>query len=184
MDCKKLVKISLLILLFVCNLIAQDIPTGLKLIKSEKFTHAEKYFSSLLNTKLKAESCFYLGEIYFIKEDIDSARIFYTKGIEANSDFPLNYAGMVRLNVLDGNSSEANKNELKAIDLGDEKNSKVYIVLSEAYSRIKNYDKAISLLNDALNNEIKSADIYIALGQVYLGKINGTEAVKELSMKP
>ena len=47
MDCKKLVKISLLILLFVCNLIAQDIPTGLKLIKSEKFIQAEKYFSSL-----------------------------------------------------------------------------------------------------------------------------------------
>ena len=85
---------------------------------------------------------------------------------------------MVRLNVLDGNSSEANKNELKAIDLGDEKNSNVYIVLSEAYSRIKNYDKAISLLDDALNIKIKSADIYIALGQVYLSKINGTEAVK------
>ena len=160
MDCKKLVTISSLILLFVCNLFAQDIPTGLKLIKSEKFNRAEKYFSSLLNTKFKAEACFNLGEIYFQKEDVDSARIFYTKGIEANGDFALNYAGMVRLNVLDGNDAEANKNELRALDLADDKNSsKVYTVLSEAYSRIKNYDKALDILNQAIENIEESDDV-------------------------
>jgi tetratricopeptide (TPR) repeat protein len=174
---KKIIIGVILALFFVLNLSAQDIASGTKLIKNEKYFTAKKYFSSLLNTPLKAEAYFYLGEIYFIWEKVDSAKIFYNKGIEANNEFPLNYAGLVRLNVLDGNSAEAEKNTVQATELGDE-NPNVFIVLSEAYSRIKNYDKAMEFLNEAVNYKIRTPDIYIAMGKVYLGKINGTEAVK------
>lgn len=175
---KKIIFIFHLILFFAANLFAQDIASGVKLIRNEKYAEAKKYFSSLLNTKSAAEAYFYLGEIYFIQEKVDSAKMFYQKGISANKESALNYAGMVRINVLNGNTSEAEKNENEAIELSDEKNPEVYIVLSQAYSRIKNYDKAMGLLNDAVKNGLKKSDIYVEIGKVYLGKVNGTEAIK------
>ena len=128
---KKILFCFSLSVLFSLGLLAQDISSGVKLIKNEKYTDAKKTFNSLLTGKSKAEAYFYLGEIYFNVEKVDSAKIFYTKGIEADNEFPLNYAGMVRLNVLDGNDSEIAKNRNQAIDLG-EKNPKVYIVLAGA----------------------------------------------------
>jgi len=175
---KKIIISILLTTFFILNLQAQDIASGVKLIRNEKYNGAKKYFSSLINSPLKAEAYFYLGEIAFIQQKVDSAKIFYNKGIETNNEFPLNYAGLVRLNVLDGNGAEAEKNQNQAIELGNEKNPKVYIVLSEAYSWIKNYDKALQILTDALNNKLYSPDIYIAIGKLYINKINGTEAVK------
>ncbi len=108
---KKILFYFHLSIIFSSILLAQDISSGIKLIKHEKFNEAKKTFNSLLNGKSKAEAYFYLGEIYFIEEKVDSAKVFYKKGIEADIDFPLNYAGMVRLNVLEGNDSEIAKNQ-------------------------------------------------------------------------
>jgi tetratricopeptide (TPR) repeat protein len=174
----KIIPGILSILFFASNLIAQDIPSGVKLIKNEKYNEAKKYFTSLLNTPSKAEAYFYLGEIYFIEENVDSAKICYTKGIEANIEFPLNYAGMVRLNVLDGNDAEIAKNRDQAIELSDSENPEVFIVLAEAYMHIKYYDTAKQFMDKAIENKLTTAEIYITIGKVHLGKINGTEAIK------
>jgi len=174
---KKILFYFHLSIIFSSILLAQDISSGIKLIKYEKFNEAKKTFNSLLNGKSKAEAYFYLGEIYFIEEKIDSAKIFYKKGIEADIDFPLNYAGMVRLNVLDGNDSEIAKNRNQAIDL-DEENPRVYVVIADAYAHIKYYDTAMQFLNQALENKISDPDVYIMIGKVHLSKINGTEAIK------
>ena len=174
---KKILFYFHLSIIFSSILLAQDISSGIKLIKYEKFNEAKKTFNSLLNGKSKVEAYFYLGEIYFIEEKIDSAKIFYKKGMEADIDFPLNYAGMVRLNVLDGNDSEIAKNRNQAIDL-DEENPKVYVVLADAYAHIKYYDTAMQFLNQALENKISDPDVYIMIGKVHLSKINGTEAIK------
>ena len=174
---KKILFCFSLSIIFSLGLLAQDISSGVKLIKNEKYTDAKKTFNSLLTGKSKAEAYFYLGEIYFNEEKVDSAKIFYTKGIEADNEFPLNYAGMVRLNVLDGNDSEIAKNRNQAIDLG-EKNPKVYIVLAGAYAHIKYYDTAMQFLEQAIEKKLTDPDIYIMIGKVHLGKINGTEAIK------
>ena len=161
------------------DLFAQSATTdsGVKLIKNEKFTEAKKYFNSLLNGKLKPEAYFYLGQIYFLQEKLDSAKASYLKGIEADKDFPLNYAGLVKIYAAGKNNSLADKNQEEAIDL-DDKSPEVYIVLSEAYSnpKVKNYDKAIELLNSGLKINPKFAATYIALGKAYLEKNKGTEA--------
>jgi tetratricopeptide (TPR) repeat protein len=174
---KKIISYFQLSIIFSSILLAQDISTGIKLIKYEKYAEAKKIFNSLLNSKSKAEAYFYLGEIYFNEEKVDSAKAFYRKGIESDIEFPLNYAGMVRLNVLDGNDSEIAKNRNQAIDLGED-NPKVYIVLADAYTHIKYYDTAMQFLNQAIENKLSDPDIYIMIGKVHLSKINGTEAIK------
>jgi len=174
------IKIKNLLLLFLTitlSTTAQDISTGIKLIKNEKYSEAKKYFSSLLSGGSKAEAYFYLGEILLIQEKLDSSKMFFQKGIDSNDEFPLNYAGMVKINIIEGNTSEAEKNQNQAIDL-EEKNPKVYIVLSEAYSKIKEFEKAIELLNNGLKFNSQFAPTYLALGKVYLNKGNGTDAIK------
>lgn len=167
-----------LLIIFSANLLAQDIATGVRLIRSEKYSEAKKYFVSLLGSKVNSEACFYLGEIYFQQENLDSAKLFYDKGIESNKKYPLNYAGLVRINIIQGNSAEVEKNQEEAIDLGNEKNPEVYVVLSKAYSKIKENKKAIELLNHGLKISTQHANTYLALGNIYLGENNGTDAVK------
>lgn len=178
MSRKNILYILFLILFIPISLCAQEITSGVKLIRNEKYNDAKKYFKGLLSSKSASEAYFYLGEIYMIEENVDSARICYTKGMESNKDFALNYAGMVRLNVLNGNDSEIAKNRNQAFDLSDEENPKVYIVIAEAFMHIKYFDTAMQIMDKALANKLKTADIFITIGKIYLGKINGTEAIK------
>lgn len=179
---KKMINYVLLTVFFTVNLLAQDFSSGVKLIKNEKYTEAKKYFSSLLDSKSKAEAHFYLGQIYFMHGDMDSAYIHYSEGIKSDADFAANYAGLCKINFFNGNTAEGEQDQSRAIDRG-EKEPLVYITLSEAYSqpKVKNYDKAIELLSNSLKLKKKDINSYISLGIIYLAKGNGTDALKNFS---
>ena len=177
---KKIILGSIFILLINNHLPAQDISTGVKLIRDEKFNSAKKYFYSLLNTDKKAEAYFYLGQIFYLTENLDSAKISYLSGIKADTEQPLNYAGLVKINLLSNEISEADNNIKNALELSNEKSPLVYNTLSEAYSnaKIKDYSKAIELLSNAIKLNPEYIDSYISLSKVNLLKGNGTEAIK------
>jgi tetratricopeptide (TPR) repeat protein len=177
---KRLLLYFQLFIIFSSSLFAQDISSGVKLIRDEKYAQAKNTFNSLLNGESKAEAYFYLGEIYFFQSKIDSAKQFYEKGIAADKELALNYAGLVRVNLFQKNSAEAEKNYNQALELGEDI-PQVYIVLAEAYSSEyggKNYDKSINLLNEALKINPQSVKAYVVLGNVYLANGNGSEAIK------
>jgi tetratricopeptide (TPR) repeat protein len=172
-------KISFFILLFLSvRIFSQDFSSGTKLIQNEKYNQAKQYFSNFLKGDTKAQANFYLGEISFLQEKNDSARSFYSKGIQADKEFPLNYAGLAKVSLAEKKTSEANQNQEQAIEVGDESNAQVYVVLADGYSKIKNYDKAVELLNEALKINPKQVSAYIALGNIYLARGNGTDAIK------
>ena len=179
---KKMTNFVLLTMFFTANLFAQDFSSGVKLIKNEKYTEAKKYFSSLLDSKSKAEAHFYLGQVYFMQGDLDSAYIHYSEGIKSDPDFAANYAGLCKINLYNGNSAEGEQDQNRAIDRG-EKEPLVYITLAEAYfnPKVKNFDKAIELLNNSLKLKKKDINSYISLGKIYLAKGNGTDALKNFS---
>jgi tetratricopeptide (TPR) repeat protein len=175
----KLLSIGLILLLFSLNLFAQDIATGMKLMRNEKINEAKKCFTSLLGSKSKAEACFYLGEIYLDAGNTDSAKIYYEMGIASNPDFPLNYAGLVKLYFLIKNDSEAEKNYQLAIDIGED-DPATYVHLSEAYSffyKDFNFDKALKITDDALKINPNFVDAYISRGNIFLKKGDGTDAI-------
>ncbi|MGE5810207.1 MAG: tetratricopeptide repeat protein, partial [Ignavibacteria bacterium] len=174
-------KISAFILLFLFSSIrvfSQDFSAGLKLIQNEKYNQAKKYFTPFLKGDTKAPAYFYLGEISFLQAKNDSAKDSYSKGIQADKEYPLNYAGLAKVSIVQKKTSEANQYQEQAIEMGDESNAEVYVVLADGYSKIKNYDKAIELLNEALKINQKQASAYIALGNIYLTRGNGTDAIK------
>jgi tetratricopeptide (TPR) repeat protein len=177
---KKIILGLILILLITNQLRAQDISAGVKLIRNEKFNSAKKYFYSLLTTDKKAESYFYLGQIFYLTENYDSAKISYLNGISADPEQPLNYAGLVKINLLSNEISEADKNIKNALELGNEKSPLVYITLSEAYSnsKVKDYSKASELISNAIKIDPTYIDAYISLSNVDLLKGDGTEAIK------
>lgn len=160
---------------------AQDINSGVKLIRNEKFNNAKAYFFSLLNTEKKSEIYFYLGQIYCFTENYDSARIAYLNGIKADPEQPLNFAGMVKVNKLSDDDKGVSENTNKALEL-DDKNPLVYLTLSEAYSniKIKDYGKAIELLLKVIQVNPKQVDAYLNISKVYLAKGNGTDAIKNI----
>lgn len=171
---------ALLMFLFTAAISPQDISSGIKLVKYEKYSEAKKYFSSLLNSDKKTEMLFNIGQIYELENKYDSAKDCYLNGITADDEFPLNYAAMVKICLIEKNTSGADKYKKQAIESGDEKNSMVYVILSNAYSmpEIKDYDQALLWLKNALKINPKNAEAYIALGKIYLLKGDGTEAIK------
>lgn len=177
---KKSILHFLLTIILTTNLLAQDLSSGVKSMRDEKYSEAKKTFTSLLNSSSKAEANFYLGQIYMLQDNLDSAKIYYLDGIKSNSEFPLNYAGLVKVNLIANNLEEAEKNQNQAIEFGNEKNPYVYTALAEAYSnsKVKNYDKAIEMINKSLKINPKNINAYVALGKIYLSKGNGSDAIK------
>lgn len=172
----------MLTLIFSLNVLAQDLSSGIKLIRNEKFSEAKKYFLSQLNSKLKGDAHFYLGQIYFVQGKIDSAYFHFNEGINLDNDNALNFAGMCKLDYNDGNITLGEQNYNHAIDKGED-NALTYITLSEAFSnpKVKNYDRAIELLTKSLKLKKKDINSYISLGNVYVAKGNGTDALKNFS---
>src|SRR5574338_846406 len=168
---KKILTCLLFSTITIGSLSAQDIASGIKLIKNERYNQAKQYFLSLLNSNSRADADFYLGQIYFLDGKLDSAKTFYSNGIQADNENPLNYAGMVKIDLAENNQAAADKNQNEAIDI-NERMPQVYLTLAEAYSqqKVKNYDKSIELLNNALKADPKYAEAYLSLGNVFLSK--------------
>lgn len=179
---KKMSFYVLLTAILSVNLLAQDYSAGIKLIKSEKYNQAKQFFASLLTSKNAGDAHYYLGQIYFEEGNIDSAFIQFEAGIKKDNDNPLNFAGMCKVDFNQNNASIGEQNFIHAMDKGDD-NALTYITLSEAFSnpKVKNYDRAIEVLNNSLKLKKKDINSYISLGKVYLAKGNGTDAIKSFS---
>ncbi|GMU97064.1 MAG: hypothetical protein AMXMBFR50_25790 [Ignavibacterium album] len=174
----------ILLLIFEPSLSAQEFSLGIKLIKNEKYNEAKKFFSSFLNSSASAHAYFYLGQIMFEQDRLDSAKLFFNQGIKRDSSVVLNYAGMVKVDLAQNNLNSAELNESKAIQLNDDKSGMVYLILAEAYliPQIKNYEKATQFINKAIIINPKYVEGYLELGKVYLNRGNGSEAIKNFEM--
>ena len=135
----KILNITLTFLLISTSIIAQDIKTGIKLLREQKYNKAKLLFSSMLDSKNKSGAYFYLGQIYFVEKKIDSAKVYFEKGISSDANEPLNYAGLVKCNLFSNANSDAEKNVSKAIELADDKNEQVFEIEEEQTSFIAAY---------------------------------------------
>lgn len=177
----KLSKITILFLLSSISIIAQN-TKGLNYIQNERYEDAIGFFNSAIksakSSDATAEANFYIGQTYFIKESYDSAKSAYLKGIKANSEYALNYAGLVKINLIENDVKAIEKNTATALDLSDEKDSQIYIVLSEGYSKVKDNKKALELGTIAKNLSPNSVNPLLNYAKICLTSMNGTEVLK------
>lgn len=125
--------------------------------------------------KTKAQTCFYLGNIYFGENKPDSAGIYFKLGLTADPLYAHNAIGLVMLNMK--KDTKATDAEIKKI-LKVKKNKKdveVYLNLGYAYLYNGLDEKAKVYQKKAKDLKTKNAGIYVLLGDI-LAKQNLGEA--------
>lgn len=161
--------------------VAQTLQEAIAKTENERFDVASSDIRSLIaKDATKGEYYFYLGENYF-KDDqidnflngkVDSANIFYAKGVELNATYPLNYVGLGKVLLVKGNVTEAKAQFFKASSVSQNKNAEVMRRIAEAWlvTNNKNPDEAITQINNAIKLDPKNPENYIILGNAQLEK--------------
>lgn len=166
--------------LFLNNVNAQTLQNAQKLTDNEQFSDAAKIYASLLKLNNNGENNFYMGENYFKQENLDSALFFYSKGLEAQPDYALNYVGKGKVNWFKGNADVAKTSFDKALELSKRKDILVLSKIAECYTQAekKELDLALGLLTEAQKLDPKNIDVYLLTGDVYSEKQDGNKAIE------
>lgn len=125
-----------------------------------------------------AESCYYLGSLYFAENNVDSAAYYFVKGNAAN---PFNSLNTVGLNMIKmkSNLAEAEVNIANLLKLKqNKKNIDVYIAIANAYLANGILDKAVMYQEKAKDIKSKYAPVYVLLGDIEVAKKNAGEACR------
>jgi tetratricopeptide (TPR) repeat protein len=74
---------------------AQTLQDAITKTDNERYAAAASDFRALIAKEaVKGDNYFYYGENFFKKGDLDSANMYYQKGVELNATYPLNYVGL------------------------------------------------------------------------------------------
>ena len=167
--------------IFSVSVIAQNIKDGIKALDAEQFTKAGTIFENLAKSGT-AENYYYLG-YYNIKMDRpDKAKQAFDKGIAADPKFALNNVGLGTLALQKDNKAEAKKYFDLATSATKNKDAAVLYRIGEAYTYYpaeepkRDQALAVTYLNAAAKYDSKNPDIYLALGDAYLIKNDGSNA--------
>ena len=125
-----------------------------------------------------AESCYYLGSLYFAENNVDSAAYYFVKGNAANPFNSLNTVGLnmikMKSNLVEAEVNIANLLKLKQ----NKKNIDVYIAIANAYLSNGILDKAVMYQEKAKDIKSKYAPVYVLLGDIEVAKKNAGEACR------
>jgi tetratricopeptide (TPR) repeat protein len=158
---------------------AQDLETAKKAIDAEQFEKAKGILKSIIQAKPgNGKASFLLGNIYLKQNIVDSAAIYFQKGLSGNENARLNHIGLGQMELDANNHSAAQtKFDLVIKDL-KKKDTEELVHIARAYMNADkpNYKKAIEILNKAKQINPTDAEIQLALGDAYYGDKNQNDA--------
>ena len=106
---------------------AQTLQEAITKSDNERYQAAAADFRSLISKDAaKGDNYFYYGENFFKKGDLDSANMYYQKGVELNATYPLNYVGLGKVLWYKGKTADSKTQFFKAATLGANKNLQLY----------------------------------------------------------
>jgi tetratricopeptide (TPR) repeat protein len=171
---------------------AQTLKDAIKTMENEQYEKASGMFLRLIQKEpTNGEMYFYMGENYFRQNEIDSASIFFNKGIELNPNFPLNYVGAGKISWVKNDKEGAKKPFLTATTIVEDKTNKtaqpfralVYLKIAETFliGELTEPQKSIDYVNKALAVEPKNPEAYILMGDAIFeqNNVNGTQAIEQ-----
>lgn len=160
---------------------AQDLNQAKKAIDAEQFEKAKSLLKSIIKAKPSdGEANFVLGNVYLNQAIVDSAKIYYSKGLEASDNKNLNYIGLGQLDLDSKNTASALANFALATKDMKRKEVDEFIYIGRAYMNSVNpdYTSAITSLKRALILEPQNATALLAIGDAYYGANNQNDAYK------
>lgn len=97
---RKITFIVVIMVLMVGIVNAQNGNDGLTKLNQKEYSAAKQIFSGLLKSDPKNSAALYgMGEYYFKTGKMDSAKVFYQRGIDASSSNAYNYAGLGKVSL-------------------------------------------------------------------------------------
>lgn len=159
---------------------AQNQADGVKALEYENYATAKRIFRSLsVNNPTDPMNFYYLGNAYSSLGNIDSARIAFNAGTQADPKNISNYIGLGRTYLDQNNTQQAQQYFDKAKSLTGTKDINMYVLLANAYtnSAHPDYNMSANLLNKAIEYTNKNADVYWELGNAYEGLNKSGDAV-------
>lgn len=175
----KLKVLGFALLAVVATTRAQDLDQAKKAIDAEQFENAKKILKSIINDKpTNGTAAFYLGNVYLLQNNIDSAKIYYNKGLVGSEGARLNNIGLGLIELDNGNTTGAEEKFLLATKDLKKKDIEEYLFVARAYtiSTKPDYKKALEYLNKAKLNHPEDAQLNLAFGNAYYGDKNQNEA--------
>jgi len=197
------------------SLLAQDITYAIKLTESEQFESAEKAYNVLLKQEPNnGDYYYYYGENYLkqyfsdpantlFKEVAEPAGKLFNKGITVDPTNPMNYIGLGKIAMYNGDTSQAKPYFDKALSFLPTKKNKlimspdrqalVLYKIAETYVKAEkpNLAEAISLLERAKSiikdpnpknagkDLVKVPELYLVIGDYYIYGLNdGSNAIE------
>lgn len=173
----KLIFFVFLIAFGIKTACAQSESDGFSKINKKEYSEAKKIFAALLKTNPKnAAALFGMGEYYYFTGKTDSAKISYLKGLEANSSYPGNYAGLGKISNLSAPvESEAYFKD--AIKKSKKDASAIVVIANFYYAQTpKKLDEAKRYVDLAIEVDSKNASVYFLNGLIELDKNNTSTA--------
>ena len=158
---------------------AQDIDTAKKAIDAEQYEKAKSMLKGLVASKpANGEAPFLLGNIYLYQNVVDSAKIYYQKGLAAKDLAQYNYIGLGQIDLNENNATAAQNNFGLATKNIRKKDIQEYVYIARAYMNAEkpDYKKAIEILNKAKAINYTDSQVNLALGDALYGDKNQSEA--------
>lgn len=116
----------------------------------------------------KSLICFFLGNIYFQQNNIDSSAYYFNKGMASVPVSPLNSVGNIMIDIKNNPAKvEDDIKELFKVK-GNKNNLDVVIALSRAFLSNGIADKALTYADEAKRIKPKSASVAVLLGDISL----------------
>jgi tetratricopeptide (TPR) repeat protein len=190
------------------RLVAQNLESAKFYTLCERFEDAQNAFETLLKAQpANGDVYFYYGENFLYEYFSDTvygsaeaaaaeAQRLFQKGIVADSNNPICYVGMGKVELMLKNFSKAEMYFAKAQSkfpgktnksstVTPEKQALTLAKIAESYiliQRKKNISKALPILEKAVELDPKSAEIYLIYGDAYLENNDGSSAIAQYKM--
>lgn len=163
---------SLIIFFLISGLFSLRASDGVEYYKSGFPNLAKTILLNELMTDSasKSTSCFYLGNIYFEEGKIDSAGIYFNKGLNALPHTSYNAIGlaMIKMKTDAKSANEDIKSILKLKE--NRRNIDIMMAVSRAYLMDKDFENANKYANEARNINSKDAQVYVLIGDIKLAQ--------------
>ncbi len=200
---KPVLMVALLLTVMISTTRSQDLNSAIQLTRSEQYDKAEEMLKQMIQKEpSNSKNYFYLGENYLadyfsdtisnsLTVSVNLAKEVYQKGVDANSNEPLNYIGLAKVAFYLGDNDKATEYRAKAKSfLLPYKNLKkinppakdyAFILAKIAESYIKEGEvdtsMALPLIRQAITIDNKSRDVYLIAGDIYILLNDGSKAI-------
>jgi tetratricopeptide (TPR) repeat protein len=164
----------------------QTTADGLKYLDNEQYINAGKIFKALVSAQPSGVNYFYLGNYYLNMERrdsvqglyVDSAKLYFEKGIQLDPKSHLNYIGLGTIEVFKGQLATGKLLIDKAVQSSKGKDAELLYRAAEAYVYYDANDalEANRLLDMAIKINKNNADYYNLKGDAFMLKNDGSLA--------